>query len=310
MARFLVRRFIHALVVVIAATLLLFCTLFAFTDPFGSTGERAVPPEVQAALAHKFGTDKPLPVQYATYLRNVVTGDLGIDFEQRRPVADLLRDSLPATVRLALVAIAIDALLGIIAGIIAAVWRYSFWDVFVTMVSTLAIGIPTFVLGVGLRSALTGEWIFPMVPRSFTVEVPWYQEVLLPALTLAIIDAAFIARLTRGSMLETLRADFVRTARAKGLPERQVIARHALRNSLLPVVTYVGVSLGVLFGGAIVTEAIFQYRGIGFLLADSIIKNNNPVIMAIVTLSVIAFVALSLIVDALYAWLDPRIRIT
>jgi ABC-type dipeptide/oligopeptide/nickel transport system permease component len=152
-------------------------------------------------------------------------------------------------------------------------------------------------------------WIFPVVPRSFTDEAPWYQEVLLPAFTLAIVDAAFIARLMRGSMLEVLRSDYIRTARAKGLSERTVIGKHAFRNSIIPVVTYVGISIGVLLGGAIITETIFQYNGVGFLLFNSIRNNNQPVIMAIVVFGVISYVVLSLIVDILYAFLDPRIRL-
>jgi oligopeptide transport system permease protein len=148
------------------------------------------------------------------------------------------------------------------------------------------------------------------VPRTFTEVAPWYTEVLLPALTLAIIDAAFIARLMRGSMLEVLRMDYIRTARAKGLGERTVIMKHAFRNSIIPVVTYVGIGLGALLGGAIITETLFQYNGIGFLLYKSILQNNNPVIMAIVTFAVLVYVFLSMIVDILYAYLDPRIRLS
>lgn len=309
MGRFIVRRLGQTVLVMLAATMLLYLGLFTLGDPFASNGDKAVSPDVQEALRAKFGMDQPLPLQYLTYLTRMATGDLGIDFEQRRPVADMLLQAFPATARLALVAIVVDVLIGVVAGVIAAVWRYSFWDVVVTLVSTLAIGIPTFVIGVGLRANLAGEAIFPMIPRPFTVEVPWYQEVLLPAITLAVVDAAFIARLTRGSMLEVLRSDFIRTARAKGLSESRVVLRHGLRNGVIPVVTYVGVSLGVLFGGAIVTEAIFQYHGVGFLLYDAINKNNNPVIMAVATFAVLTFVALSLIVDILYAFLDPRIRV-
>jgi ABC-type dipeptide/oligopeptide/nickel transport system permease component len=147
------------------------------------------------------------------------------------------------------------------------------------------------------------------VPRSFTIEVPWIQEVILPAFTLAIVDAAFVARLMRGSMLEVLRADYIRTARAKGLSERKVIGKHAFRNSIIPVVTYVGVSIGVLLGGAIITETIFQYHGLGYLLYQSIVQNNNPVVMAIVVFGVLSYVMLSTLVDILYAFLDPRIRL-
>lgn len=310
MGKFVIRRLAQAVMVVIAATILLFIGLFVLGDPFASTGDKVVPPETQAILREKFGMDQSLPMQYLTYLGNLVTGDLGIDLNQRRPVADMIGAALPNTVRLALIAIVIDIVIGVVAGIIAAVWRYSFWDVLVTIVTTLAIGVPTFVIGVWLRQTVSGVWIFPQVPRTFTEVVPWYTEVLLPALTLAIVDAAFIARLMRGSMLEVLRMDYIRTARAKGLGERTVIMKHAFRNSIIPVVTYVGIGIGVLLGGAIITETLFQYNGVGFLLYRSILQNNNPVIMAIVTFAVLIYVLLSMIVDILYAYLDPRIRLS
>jgi len=310
MGKFVIRRLAQAVMVVIAATILLFIGLFVLGDPFASTGDKVVPPETQAILREKFGMDGPLPMQYLTYLGNLFTGDLGVDLNQRRPVADMLGAAVPNTARLAMIAIVIDIIIGVVAGIIAAVWRYSFWDVLVTIVTTLAIGVPTFVIGVWLRQTVSGVWIFPQVPRTFTEVVPWYTEVLLPALTLAIVDAAFIARLMRGSMLEVLRMDYIRTARAKGLGERTVIMKHAFRNSIIPVVTYIGIGIGVLLGGAIITETLFQYNGVGFLLYRSILQNNNPVIMAIVTFAVLVYVLLSMIVDILYAYLDPRIRLS
>jgi oligopeptide transport system permease protein len=310
MGKFVIRRLAQAVMVVIAATILLFIGLFVLGDPFASTGDKVVPPETQAILREKFGMDQSLPMQYLTYLGNLVTGDLGIDLNQRRPVADMLGAALPNTVRLALIAIVIDIIIGVVAGIIAAVWRYSFWDVLVTILTTLAIGVPTFVIGVWLRQTVSGVWVFPQVPRTFTDVAPWYTEVLLPAITLAIVDAAFIARLMRGSMLEVLRMDYIRTARAKGLGERTVIMKHAFRNSIIPVVTYVGIGIGALLGGAIITETLFQYNGVGFLLYRSILQNNNPVIMAIVTFAVLIYVLLSMIVDILYAYLDPRIRLS
>jgi oligopeptide transport system permease protein len=310
MGKFVIRRLAQAIMVVIAATILLFIGLFVLGDPFSSSGDKVVPPATQAILRAKFGMDQSVPMQYLHYLGNLFTGDLGVDFDQRRPVADMLGHAVPATARLALIAIVLDVLIGVVAGIIAAVWRYSFWDVVVTIVTTLAIGVPTFVIGIWLRQTVSGAWFFPQVPRSFTEVVPWYTEVLLPAVTLAIIDAAFIARLMRGSMLEVLRMDYIRTARAKGLSERTVILKHAFRNSVIPVVTYIGIGLGTLLGGAIITETLFQYNGVGFLLYRSILQSNNPVIMAIVTFGVLVYVFLSMLVDILYAYLDPRIRLS
>ncbi|WP_232660483.1 ABC transporter permease [Pseudonocardia sp. TRM90224] len=309
MGKFILRRVGQAVIVVLAAILLVYVATYALGDPFASTGDRQVPPEIAAQNRAIFGLDQPLPIQYINYIGNLVTGDLGLDFDQRRPVIDMLGAVVPNTARLALVAILIDVAIGVIAGIIAAVKRYSFADVLVTVVSTVAIGVPTFVIGLGLLAFLSGVGPFPVVPRSFTDQVPWYQEVLLPAFALAIIDAAFVARLMRGSMLEVLRADYIRTARAKGVSERRVIGVHALRNSIIPVVTYVGVSLGTLLGGAIITEAIFQYDGVGYLLFRAIGSNNAPVISAVIVFGVIAYTVLSLIVDILYAFLDPRIRL-
>jgi oligopeptide transport system permease protein len=310
MGKFVIRRIAQAILVIITAMLLIFLALFALGNPFSSSGEKTVPPETQALLRAKFGLDKPVPLQFLVYLKNMFTGDLGIDFDQRRQVSELLANAVPATVRLTLVAILIDILIGITAGIIAAVWRYSFWDVVVTLLSTLALGIPVFVIGLTLRANVSGLAFFPPVPRTFGQEPFWLAEVLLPAFTLAVVDAAFVARLMRGSMLEVLRADYIRTARAKGLPERKVIGKHAMRNSIIPVVTYLGISLGTLLGGAIITETIFQYPGVGYLLFTSIKNSNNPVIMAITAFAVIVFVTLSLIVDILYAYLDPRIRLS
>ncbi|OLF07187.1 peptide ABC transporter permease [Actinophytocola xinjiangensis] len=309
MAKFITRRLAHAVLVIIAATFLIYLGLFTLGDPFASSGEKTVPPEIQEALRAKFGMDQPFFMQYLTYLQNMFTFDFGIDFEQRRDVADMLATAVPATARLALFAIIIEVIIGLTAGIIAAVAPYTFRDVFITIITTLGIGIPVFVIGIGLRAWLSGEWIFPAVPRSFTVETPWWQEIILPALTLAILDAAFIARLMRGSMLEVLRADFIRTARAKGISERKVIGKHAFRNSIIPVVTYTGVSLGVLLGGALITERIFEYQGLGYLLVRAISQHNNPVIVPIVVFAVVVFVLLSTLVDILYAYLDPRIRL-
>ncbi|HEU5472096.1 MAG TPA: ABC transporter permease [Actinophytocola sp.] len=311
MGKFIVRRLAQAVLVIIAAMLLLFLALFTLGDPFATSGDKAVPPETQAALRAKFGLDKPVPVQFLVYLKNMFTGDLGIDFDQRRPVAEMLAAALPYTLRLAAVAIVLDILIGVVSGVIAAVWRYSFADVLVTILTTLAIGVPTFVIGLTLRKYLSGELFFPAVPRSaFGPEPFWLAEVLLPAITLAIVDAAFIARLMRGSMLEVMRADYIRTARAKGLSERKVIGKHVMRNSIIPVVTYVGIGIGVLLGGALITETIFQYQGVGYLLYKAILSNNNPVIMAVCAFAVIVFVLLSLLVDILYAFLDPRIRLS
>jgi oligopeptide transport system permease protein len=182
--------------------------------------------------------------------------------------------------------------------------RYSIWDVSATVITTLAIGVPSIVLGM-------------IMQRVFVIELDWFpliagdslKGIVLPAFTLAIIDAALVAQLARSTMLEVLRADYVKTAIAKGLSRRRVLARHIMRNSVIPVITYLGISFGTLLGGAIITETIFNWNGIGLALIQAIQQNNNPIIVGVVTIGVAVFVLLNLIVDLLYAALDPRIRL-
>ncbi len=180
MGKFIVRRIGQAILVVLATTLLVYLATFALGDPFASTGDRQVPPEIAAANRAIFGMDKPLWQQYLNYLGNLFTGNLGLDFDQKRPVTEMIGAALPATVRLALVAIAIDIVIGVVVGIIAAVKRYSFADVLVTVVSTIAIGLPTFVIGIVLLAYFAGVGPFPVVPRSFTVEVPGIRKYCFP----------------------------------------------------------------------------------------------------------------------------------
>jgi oligopeptide transport system permease protein len=299
------------ILVLFGASLILFVSLFVLPgDPIGTAaGERARDPAVRAVLEKRYGLDKPIPVQYVNYVSRVLRGDLGESFRQRRPVRDYLWDRFGATAQLALAAIVFEVLIGLTAGIVAAVFRYSFWDVLVTLTTTLAIGVPTYVGGSILQGIFAQKlgW-FPRTGRG----VGWadtLKHIILPAFTLASVDAALVARLMRGTMLEVLRADYVRTAMAKGLSKRTVILKHVLRNSVIPVVTYLGIAFGGLMGGALITEAIFNWPGIGLALATAIQVQDNPIIIAVVTYGVAAFVIVNLIVDLTYAYLDPRIRL-
>ncbi|HEX2131567.1 MAG TPA: ABC transporter permease [Actinophytocola sp.] len=313
MTRFAVRRTAQALAAIVVTTMLTYYGLFVMHDPFATNNGRVVPPEIKAALDAKFGMDEPLPVRYLTYLGNLFTGDLGIDFERRREVSDLIVAAVPNTVRLALIAISLQVVIGIFAGVVAAIHRSRFLDVLVSTSTILLLGIPIFVLAVVLRSevsglAVFGLELFPTVPVRFTTEVPWYKEVALPALTLAVAEVAVIARIARASMLDVLTADFLRTARAKGLGEWRVIVHHGLRNALIPVVHLVGIGLGVTLGGMFLVEGIFDYPGLGYLFFRSIGEKNDPVVMALTVYAIIAFVLLSALADLLSAYLDPRIR--
>jgi oligopeptide transport system permease protein len=312
--KFVVRRGAQALLVIIVVTLVVYAGLFYFGNPFASIGEKTIPPETQAVLRAKFGMDEPFFVRYLIYLRNLFTGEFGVDFDQRRPVADLLAAAAPNTIKLALVTIAVGTVLGILAGVVAAVWRDSFWDGLITTGAIVLLSIPVFVLATAMRAELAGLRVlgielFPSLPRRFGVEVPWYREVLLPAVSLAAGDAVFVARLMRASMLDVLAADYLRTARAKGLRERTVVLKHGVRNAIIPVANHSAIALGGLISGTLIVETIFQYRGLGYLFIRSVLEANRPVLMAIAAVGTITFVVLVALVDMLCAYLDPRIRL-
>ncbi|WP_237293354.1 MULTISPECIES: ABC transporter permease [Streptomyces] len=302
----MIRRLGQMVVVLFGATVILFCCLFVLPgDPVGSLGgDKARDPAVVEALRERYGLNDPLPVQYGNFVKNLAQGDLGEDYTQRRPVTEVLQPKLVNTAELALAAIVLDIAIGLLAGLIAALFRYSFWDVLITLLTTMAVGFPSFVIGMVLQ-------------KVFVVQVKWFplisdgtmKSLILPAFTLAILDAALVARLMRGTMLEVLRADYVKTAVAKGLPRRTVLVKHVMRNSIIPVVTYLGISFGSLLGGALITEAIFNWDGIGLALVQAVQQQNNPIIIGVVTFGVAVFVLLNLIVDLLYAVLDPRIRL-
>jgi ABC-type dipeptide/oligopeptide/nickel transport system permease component len=314
MRRFILRRTAQALLVFVVTTFGAFIALYRFGDPFQSIGEKLLPPETRRLLRETFGLDKPLPVQYLNYLGNLFTGDLGIDYDQRRPVSDLLAAVAPNTLRLAVFAIALQLVIGLSAGVVAAVWQRSVWDVLVTFGTLVLLSVPLIVTAAFFRDTfsglrLFGVTVFPMLPRSFGVPATWFQEMVLPALTLAIGAVAFIARVMRGSMIEVLDADYIRTARAKGLSQRTVVLKHALRNAVLPVANIAAIELGALIGGTVVVEAIFQYNGLGYLLVRSLNGLNYPVMIAIASYSIIVFLALIVLLDILCAYLDPRLRV-
>jgi oligopeptide transport system permease protein len=312
---FVLRRTAQALLVFVVGTFITYCALFQLGDPFAAIGERVMPPQTKAILHETFGLDQPLLLQYLTFLGNLFTGDLGIDYDARRPVIDLLAAAVPNTARLALVAIALELLIGICAGVLAAVRRASFWDTMVTFGTVVLMSVPVLVTAGFLRNELSGLRlgdleVFPPLPVSFGHEPHWVRLIALPALAMAGASSAFTARMIRGSMLEVLESDYVRTARAKGLPPRKVIFKHALRNALIPFANLATINLGALFGGALIVETIFQYPGVGYLFARSLGSLNTPVLISVFAYSVIVFVVLIALLDMLCAYLDPRLRLT
>jgi oligopeptide transport system permease protein len=300
------RRLIASIPVFIGATLLIYAMVFLLPgDPVAALfGDRPANPATVAALTAQYNLDKPFIVQYLLYLQGVLTLDFGTNFAQR-PVIDLMAQAFPTTIKLALMTLAFEAVLGIVVGVIAGLRRGGIFDSTVLILSLVVIAIPVFVLGFVLQFlfGIKLGWVEPTVGADAT-----FAKLILPAIVLGSLSLAYVIRLTRQSISDNLNADFVRTARAKGISNRRVISVHVLRNSMIPVVTFLGADLGSLMAGAIVTEGIFNIQGIGRLLYDSIRRGESTVVVSVVTALVLVYVISNLIVDLLYAALDPRIR--
>jgi len=314
MWRFILRRSAQALLVFVLATFLCYVALYQLGDPFASIGEKVMPPETRRILQETFKLDRPLYVQYLNFLGHLFTGDLGIDYDKRQPVGGMIAAVVPNTVRLAVLTVVLQLVIGIAAGVLAAVKRGAFTDALVSVAALTLMSVPLIVTAAALRDRFAGVHVlgitlFPQLPRSLAVEVHWYDELLLPALAMALGGMAFITRMTRGTMLEVLDSDYVRTARAKGLPRRTVLFKHALRNAVIPIANLAAIELGVLLGGAIIVETIFQYNGVGYLFVRALRSLNAPLLMAIMSYMVIGFVVLIALLDILCAYLDPRLRI-
>ncbi|MGY2082693.1 ABC transporter permease [Blastococcus sp. SYSU DS0539] len=305
MGRYIARRLLLTIPVLIGASFLIFAMVYALPgDPIRALGgDRPLAPAVVAQLTDEFNLNDPLWLQYVKYVGDLLQGDFGTDFRGRE-VLDTIIQRMPVTAKLALVAIAFEIVIGIVAGVLAGIRKNGFFDNVVLVSTTLIVSIPILVL------AFVAQFTFGLQLGLFPiagVNEGWYSF-LLPGLVLAAGSLAYVARLTRTSIAENMRADYVRTARAKGLPRRDVIVRHTLRNSLIPVVTFIGADIGTLMGGAIVTETVFNLPGIGRAVFDAVRAQEGAVVVGIVTLLVFVFIFFNLVVDVLYAVLDPRIR--
>ncbi|MEU6272523.1 ABC transporter permease [Streptomyces populi] len=305
MGRYVIRRLLQMIPVFIGATMLIFLMVNVMGDPIaGLCGERKCDPATAAQLRAEFGLDKPLWQQYLTYLGNIFTGDFGTAFNGQ-PVTELMATAFPITIRLTIVAIFFEIIIGITLGVITGLRRGRPVDTGVLLLTLVVISVPTFVTGL-LAQLLLGVqwgWIQPSVSSDAT-----FGELIVPGLVLASVSLAYVTRLTRTSIAENKRSDYVRTAVAKGLPRRRVTIRHLLRNSLIPVVTFIGTDIGALMGGAIVTERIFNIHGVGYQLYQGIVRQNTQTVVGFVTILVLVFMVANLLVDLLYAVLDPRIR--
>lgn len=306
MGAYALRRLLQMIPVIIGTTFLIFVTVWALPgDPFrGKCGDRACPPEYVAQMREQFHLDDPLLVQYGRYLGNLLTGDLGQTFSGDS-VASQIGQSLPVTLKLTIMAIGFEVVIGIAAGILSALRRGKFIDNLILVSTLVVISIPVFVIGFVAQYMLAIQW--KIFPATVGPDATPY-ELLLPALVLASLSLAYVSRLTRDTLSENLRADYVRTATAKGVPRGKVVRRHALRNSLIPVVTFIGADFGALMGGAIITEGIFNINGIGGLTYRAIRTREGALVVAVVTFMVLIFLLANLLVDLLYGYLDPRIR--
>lgn len=306
MPRYIGRRLLQTIPVFFGATFLIFAMVYLMPgDPVAALGgDRGLDPAVQERIRAEYNLDQPFWMQYLLYLKGIATLDFGQTFS-RRPVSEVMAHAFPITFKLALMAIAFEAVFGIIFGVIAGMRKGRFFDSTILVFSMVLISVPTFVIGFLMQFFIGVKW--GILPTTVGANVS-FRTLLMPAIVLGAVSLAYVIRLTRQSVSETAGADFVRTARAKGLAPGQVMSRHVLRNSLIPVVTFIGADLGALMGGAIVTEGIFGINGVGGMLWNGIIKGEPATVVSITTALVLVYIAANLLVDLLYAVLDPRIR--
>ncbi len=353
MARFVVRRLLYSIPVLLGILLVTFLLARVIPgDPCRAMlGERATD-EICDAFLERKGLNDPIWVQFGIYIKDVFTGDLGESFRFGRPVTTMLLERLPITIELSMAALTVAVLLGVPFGIISGYKHNSFADVVTMVGANVGVSMPVFWLGLMLQylfAVLLGHTFLSLPPSGSLdaglIPEPFYEawglpawglfdfisnmnvlnallsanwtafrsaagHLILPALALGTIPMAVIARMTRSSLLDVLSLDYVRTARAKGLPEKRVVIRHALRNALLPVVTVIGLSLGTLLGGAILTETIFGLSGVGKSLYDAITSRDYGVVQGFTLVVAVGFVLVNMVVDILYTYLNPKVRVT
>ena len=337
MGKYILKRVLQFIPVFIGVTMILFAMKAIVPgDPVKIiTGGKQVTPETELQIRISNGlieTDEnnkpiydengdtiptPLWKQYLTYMNDLLHGDLGTSYTRNMKVADILADKYPNTVKLAIVAIIIEAIVGIGAGMVSAIKRYSFWDVLVTLVTSILVAMPAFWLGmllqlffgVFLKNATDGAFYLPISGAGGSnSEFESWVHYILPAVTLAAVSTAYTARIMRSQLLEVLNQDYIRTAKAKGLSRSAIIWHHALKNALIRVVTYIGIDFGGMLAGAILTETVFNWPGVGYEIYRAVTQRDWPIVLGGVTVIVIVVMVINLLVDISYAFLDPRIR--
>ncbi len=331
MGKYILKRVLQFIPVFLGVTLILFALQNIVPgDPIKLiAGDKALDPAVELQLRVKYhlvqtdeNGDAVLdedgnPVQeslwnrYVYYITGLLKGDLGTSYSRKLPVTDIFAQKYPYTIRLALCAIVLEAIMGIGAGIISAIKRYSFWDTLVTLTTSALVSVPAFWLGMILQ-LIFGVYL-KVLPVSgaggVTSQFQDWAHYVLPAITLASVSTAYTARIMRSQLLDVMNQDYIRTAKAKGLSNRSIILHHALKNALIPVVTYIGVDFGSMLSGAILTETVFNWPGVGYEIYRAISQRDWPIVMGGVTLVVVVVMIVNLLVDISYAFLDPRIRL-
>lgn len=312
MTRYIIRRLIHALFIIWGVATLVFFLIRAIPgDPVVQMLGQEYTPEAAEALRDKLGLDEPVYIQYVKWFGNLLRGDLGGSIATGETVVGAIKTGLPKTLSITLVAFVIAVLIAVPAGIIAALKRNSFFDYLVSVIAFFGVSMPSFwfdiililifavhlgwLPAIGYVSPSDGLW-------------PWLKHLLLPGFAVGLGYAAILMRFVRAGLLEVLGSDYIRTARAKGLSEQAVVVRHAMRNSLIPVITIAGIQLALLLSGAVIIEIVFSIRGMGRILVGAIFDKDYPIVQGIILVTAVIFVMANLIVDILYTFLDPRIR--
>src|SRR6185312_5067022 len=320
MIAFIIRRLLQSIVVMLSVAFIAFALFNYVGDPINNIVGQDTGLKEREALRHQLGLDDPFIVQFARFVGRAVEGDFGLSYQYSRPVSQLIAERLPATLELSFVAAALALLLGLPMGIYTGLHRYSWVSQLMLTVSLIGVSLPTFLIGIFLILifAVMLGWL-PSFGRGTTVAIGWWttgfltvdglKALILPAITLGLFQMTLIIRLVRAEMLEVLRTDYIKFARARGLPARAINFGHALKNTLVPVITITGLQLGAIIAFSIITETVFQWPGMGFLIVQSIGFAHIPVMAAYLVLIALFFVVINLIVDLLYYAVDPRLRL-
>ena len=338
MGKYILKRVLQFIPVFIGVTIILFAMKTIVPgDPISMiTGGRSVPEQTRLQLEvennmiygdengrpiyDENGDTIPVPIweQYIRYMDDLLHGDLGTSYQKKRPVTDIFAEKYPYTVKLAVCAICLEAVMGIGAGLVSAIKRYSFWDILVTLITSVLVAVPAFWLGMILQLTF-GIWLKDLTGGAISLPISGaggpnsqymdWVHYILPAFTLAAVSTAYTARIMRSQLLDVMNQDYIRTAKAKGLSGRAIILHHALKNALIPVVTYIGIDFGAMMAGAILTETVFNWPGVGSEIYRAISSRDWPLVMGGVTIIIVVVMVINLIVDISYAFLDPRIRL-